>query len=237
MRTSKEQPKRGQVLMFSGGMDSYLAYKLFDPKFLVFCAARHRYQDREAKAIEQLGLRGLVIVDQTLDLSSWERADAIIPLRNLLFAAVGSRYADTVWLGSLLGEGSHDKTPDFYRVASSALRQCYLQDEYWCDGRTVYVESPVASFTKARLLRRALVDGVVTREEVGHTVSCYQPGGFCGRCASCFKRAVATKLNGWVEEYEVDPFSSEKAVAARERLRTGYYHGERRKELEEVFGL
>jgi len=229
-----EQPKPGRALMFSGGMDSYLVHRLWRPEYLVFCAAGHRYERREAQAVERLGLRGAVVVDRTLNLGPWERDDAIVPLRNLLFAAVGSRYADTVWLASLAGEVNWDKTPEFYWTASAALSHCH-RTSYWCEGRTVAVESPCARSTKAQLLRQALLAGV-TREEVGLTVSCYDPGGFCGRCSSCFKRAVATKLNGWVEEYAVDPFGTRKCWEAVAAALQGNYSAQRRTEVLEAVG-
>ena len=33
------------------------------------------------------------------------------------------------------------------------------------------------------------------------TVSCYDAGGFCGRCQSCFRRWIAMSANGLEEEY------------------------------------
>jgi 7-cyano-7-deazaguanine synthase in queuosine biosynthesis len=230
----REVPKPGAALMFSGGMDSYLAFRVFQPAVLVYCTIGHRYQERELLAVERCGLAGRVVLDATLDLSSWERGDAIIPLRNLLLAAVGSRYADRVWLGSLEGEVNWDKTPDFYWTASSALSHCH-RTSYWCEGRLITVESPTAGFTKSGLLREALASGV-TREEVGMTVSCYDPDGFCGRCSSCFKRAVATKLNGWVEDYREDPFQSTVALSAAVKALDGTYGPSRSREILEALG-
>lgn len=229
-----EKKKDGAALMFSGGLDSYLAHRVFQPERLVFCAAGHRYAAREWRAVEELGLADRVVTDRTLDLSGWERPDAIVPLRNLLFAAVGSRHADRVWLGSLEGEINWDKTPEFYWTASTALSHCY-RTSYWCEGRVVTVESPTAAFTKAELVAEALRHGV-TREEMAATVSCYEPDGFCGRCASCFKRAVATKLNGWVEPYASDPFQSTVCLSSVTKALSGTYGPKRSREVLEACG-
>ena len=233
----KEKPNKKTVLLFSGGMDSYLAYRLYHPDVLLYCAARHRYMDREHRAVLELGLGLQVVVDRTLDLSTWERPeDAQVPLRNLLFAAVGSRYGDTVWLASLRGEQSWDKTAEFEEKASDVFSYCY-SSSYWCEGREVVVQSPVFGFTKASLLATAVAVAGVTREEVGRTVSCYAPGGFCGACSSCFKRACATVLNGWLEEYQQDPFDSACGWGYQQKARAGKYPDYRAAEIERAFAL
>lgn len=231
--TSESEMERGSgksVLMVSGGLDSYLAYRLFKPDALVFCAAGHRYEKRELESVGRLWPGGEVRVDRTLSLGTWERGDAIVPLRNLMFACVGSRYGDRVWLGSLLGEVNWDKTPEFYWTASAAISHCYRRS-YWCEGRTVSVESPTAGMTKATLLKEAMEKAGVTREDVARTVSCYSEQGFCGRCPSCFKRAVATKLNGWVEQYAQDPLASVGAFRALVKAVNGDYQHERCEEI------
>lgn len=220
---SHEKKKPGAVLLFSGGLDSYLVHRLWQPEHLLFIACGHRYEKREIQAICDLGddVRSRLHYNYSLNLGGWEREDAIIPLRNLLFAAVASRYADTVWMGGLAGEVNWDKTPEFYWTASAALSHCY-RPSYWCEGRVVHVTSPAAHLTKAELLKLALEKGV-TREEVANTVSCYEKEGFCGECSSCFKRAVATKLNGWVEDYAWPPFESLVAFRAIVKAHQGEY--------------
>ena len=79
-------------------------------------------------------------------------------------------------------------------------------------------------------MKAALSTGV-TREEMARTVSCYSGDGFCGQCSSCFKRAVATKLNGWVEDYAVHPFSTDTAYRALVAAAQGGYPPRRCEEI------
>jgi 7-cyano-7-deazaguanine synthase in queuosine biosynthesis len=221
----KDHPKNKTVMLFSGGLDSYLAYRIYKPDVLLYCACNHKYQARELKAIRDLKLKDQVTVDFSLDLEKWERTDAIIPLRNLLFAAVASRYGDLIWLGALSDEINWDKSKQFMAIASITMSHCY-NPSYWCDGRTIDIESPVKKFTKAQLIALALELGIKP-EEWAKTVSCYSKAGFCGECSSCFKRWVAHTLNGITEKYKVDPWKTDKARENVNKLCNRTYTGQR----------
>lgn len=223
----KEAPKPGAALLYSGGMDSYLAYLLYRPAVAVYVASGHRYQDAELRALGELRLP--FTVDRSLSLTGWERSDytAIVPTRNLLFACVASRYADTVWLASLRGEhGGGDKSDKFYAQAGELLRTCY-ESSKWCEGRAIEVKSPTSWATKAELLRACLAGGLTTKDAVARTSSCYSPpanGSRCGRCYSCARRAVATLANGYVEDYPTDPLEHWTAWSMLARAAAGGYY-------------
>lgn len=227
MNQTMDKKINKKVLLFSGGLDSYLTYRLFKPDVLLYCACGHMYQSRELKAIKDLKLP--VEVDYTLDLEKWERKDAIIPLRNLLFAAVASRYGDIVWLGALMDEINPDKSQHFMHAAGLAMTKSY-EKSYWSEGREVYVESPVKFYTKARLIYTALQSGI-KQEEWAKTVSCYSKQGFCGECSSCFKRWVAHTLNGLHEVYEKHPINSTVSMTAIGKVVKGTYTGIRAEEI------
>lgn len=219
----KDKSIAKRVLLFSGGLDSYLVHRLFKPEVLLYVGCNHKYQDREEKAIKDLKLDKVVKRDLSLDLQRWERTDAIIPLRNMLFAAVASRYGDTIWMGSLRGEINWDKTDEFYWLTSAAMSHCY-NASYWSEGRVIKVESPVQHLTKAQLIARAIKEGI-NPKDWSKTVSCYDSRGFCGQCSSCFKRWVAHTLNGITEKYKVDPLESRESQLALEKVREGTYTG------------
>lgn len=219
----KEKKIEKTVLLFSGGLDSYLVYKLFNPDVLLYVACNHKYQSRELRAIKDLNLNKKIIVDYSLDLEKWERVDAIVPLRNLLFSAVASRYGDVIWMGALAGEINWDKSKQFMALAGLTMSHCYNQS-YWNEGRVVYVESPVVHLTKTQLLAQACKVGIPVNE-FSKTVSCYHKDGFCGECSSCFKRWIACTLNGIVEKYKVNPGSGVQASIAIAKLIDKTYTG------------
>lgn len=225
----KDRKNPKTVLLFSGGLDSYLVQRLYKPDVLLYCACNHQYQRRELKAIKELGIKQFVHFDETLDLAQWERRDAIIPLRNLLFSAVASRYGDIVWLGALSDEINWDKSKNFMALAGLVMTECY-RESYWSDGREIYVESPVKHLTKAQLIRKAREAGIQP-EEWSKTVSCYTKDGFCGECSSCFKRWVAHTLNGISEKYKVDPLHSQMCLNNIAKVVNQTYRGIRAVEV------
>lgn len=229
-----EAAKPRRILAYSGGLDSYLVARLWPCEVLVFCSLGQRYAIREIQAINDLAANapphGELIFDHSLQLGPWERfSDSIIPLRNLLIAAACTRYGDTIVTGTLAGEINHDKTPDFFRAAAEVMTICY-RPSYWCEGREIRFDNPASGLTKAGLIRLATERGIDPRDW-SHTVSCYSPHGFCGRCGSCFKRWVAHEVNGIREDYHTPPWRSRYALEAFGKAIDGEYPSQRAAEV------
>ena len=66
-----------KVLLYSGGMDSWLISRLWKPDVKLYIDMNTRYSKEEIKRLPK------DVVIEKLDLSKWERNDKIIPLRNL----------------------------------------------------------------------------------------------------------------------------------------------------------
>ena len=81
-----------KVLLYSGGMDSWLIDKLWKPDIRLYIDMNTRYSKEEMKRLPD------DIVIEKLDLSKWEREDKIIPLRNM-YLMVSQRIMATksVW--------------------------------------------------------------------------------------------------------------------------------------------
>lgn len=74
-----------KILLYSGGMDSYLIDKLWNPDRRIYVDMHTRYSEQEKMCI--LKRRNDVeFVD--FPLGQWEREDKIIPLRNLYLPMV-----------------------------------------------------------------------------------------------------------------------------------------------------
>ena len=69
-----------KVLLYSGGMDSWLISHIWKPDMKVYVNMHTRYSEEEIKRIKELN-EDVTIID--FPLGQWEREDAIIPLRNL----------------------------------------------------------------------------------------------------------------------------------------------------------
>lgn len=205
------------VLLFSGGLDSFIVYRLLRRKnvrpALLYVTMGHKYEQKEVETIEMLGEmmcnldeRMAVKYSGRLYLGDLEERDGHIPLRNLLLieTALVETRADVVLLAALSGETSTDKSGSFFRKVSKQMSELLY--------REVQVMSPVRGYTKTELVGKYLdkfnrPDDV---EMLTATRSCYNTGHLpCGRCMACFRRWVAMSLNGIKEQYEQPPWEWE----------------------------
>ena len=113
-----------KVLLYSGGMDSWLISHIWKPDMKVYVNMHTRYSEEEIKRIKELN-EDVTIID--FPLGQWEREDAIIPLRNLyLVMAIcnltGSEDVD-ICLGATAGDRVLDKSPEFAEKATELLNQ------------------------------------------------------------------------------------------------------------------
>ncbi len=207
-----------RVLLYSGGMDSWIADYLWQPDVRLYATLGHRYQDAELKVIARSGAR--VVRDNRVHLGDLELPNAIIPLRNLYLIAMATHYGHTVALGALAGEVNPDKSFRFREQMQAVLTTCYAAS-YWSEGERVSVQYPLAGFSKAQAVAAYIDAGGDPGTLVQMTRSCYAPGDLpCGQCSACLKRHIALTLNGLEEETVDDPHESPYLDTLRDRWPT-----------------
>jgi 7-cyano-7-deazaguanine synthase in queuosine biosynthesis len=120
------------------------------------------------------------------DAGGLDWSNYIVPARNLVLAAIGSKYASTVWIVSTKRSdetvGTPDKTSRFYQSATQIFTAFY--------NRRILVTSPFRSYSKLEVVQR-YIDGGGSTEALKATFSCYSPkekGTPCGTCYACYKR-------------------------------------------------
>jgi len=192
-----------RVLLFSGGVDSSALALLWPHDSKLYVDMRTRYSEAEKAHL------GGDVAQVELPLTRWERADGIIPMRNLFLVAIASLYGEQIALGAVAGERMLDKTPMFAKMASEILDYLWQAGEPgrrpqgWTQGREIKVELPVVHLTKAELIREVVkVKGIkATTELADRAWSCYEPvegpsrEGLplqqCGRCKPCIRNWLA----------------------------------------------
>lgn len=229
-----ETPKLKKVLLFSGGLDSWIAMRLWKPDLLLYIAINHRAQEKEQESIQRLQPLPIPFsIDTRLCLRTEERLDAIIPLRNLYFAMIASRYGDTIGMGVLHGEVNGDKSHSFRKQAGAIMSLCY-SSSYWSKGRNIQVIYPICQWTKAEAIHEYLRKGF-SKKELLLTRSCYATTSIhCGVCSNCVKRYIAFVLNGIKEPYARHPSKSPFVMEFKKRFSS--YDPKRRREIIKVFG-
>lgn len=195
------------VLLYSGGMDSFIANWLLTPDVLLYIRVGSRYEEKELKYvrtfIDSFGLRDKYHEIDLRFLRDFEMDNAHIPLRNLFFIEIASLFGDVVYLSALRGETSKDKSKKFRKKSQYLINYC-LNDDLGEDYRhKVKVEFPFKKITKAKLLKKYLntakdeLDVPILKHYLENfTVSCYSDtDDMCGCCMSCYRRWVAETLN------------------------------------------
>ena len=116
----KEKATGNMVLLFSGGMDSVIFDHLLKPDVLLYLPTGSKYEYIETQKLDSLAMKGyidnkkLVVLPDVLNLSLFERDDAIVPNRNAFLLLFASLYGEILILGSVQGDRSYDKDEVFY---------------------------------------------------------------------------------------------------------------------------
>jgi 7-cyano-7-deazaguanine synthase in queuosine biosynthesis len=194
----KENSIKKKVLLFSGGMDSIMGWKLLNPDILLYIRIGSRYEDKEIRWCNELKAKynAPIIFDNRLSLKDKEREDLIIPLRNLFFISIASYYGDTIYLGAMAGDRVLDKSIEFTNNMSSILTYLY-QKQHWCKERNIQVKALYdKKMTKTQLVKIYKKKGY-DLDLLRNSLSCYsEEEGHCGWCKPCFRKWVSFKNNG-----------------------------------------
>lgn len=181
-----------KVLLYSGGMDSWLIDKIWKPDVKLYVDMGTKYSQEEIKR-----LPSDVIVEK-LDLSTWEREDKIIPLRNMFLIGIATNYGNEICLGATAGDRVLDKSPIFADMYEQLLNYLY-QKQHWTEERKIRINLDFKKYTKAQLVRIYKEQRGDIEDAFASSFSCYSPedGKECWKCKPCFRKFIAFALNGY----------------------------------------
>lgn len=221
------------VLLFSGGMDSLIFNTLLKPDVLLYIPSGSNYESIETLKIKNLVQKGfinkekLVILDDVLNLRRFERDDMIVPNRNAFLILLASMYGETIYLGSVSGDRSSDKCPEFFEKIEILLNQMWTS-QHWTEARTFKILDPFKDKTKTELVKMFL-DAGGKSEALLESYSCYSGNSTpCGTCKPCIRRFVSF-VNNDIKipegHYEKDPLSAEWIYEFLPKMYKGEYRG------------
>lgn len=196
-----------KILLYSGGMDSYLIDKLWKPDRRIYVDMHTRYSKQEIDCIKKRR-NDVEFID--FPLGQWEREDKIIPLRNLYLPMVicnitGNEDVD-ICLGATAGDRVLDKSQEYVEKATDLLNYLY-QPQWWIpNGKKVRVNIDYKKYTKEDLLKMYMEQGGDLDKAYNESFSCYEPdeeGNICGVCKPCFRKFVAFASVGYEFPEEV----------------------------------
>lgn len=189
-----------KVLLYSGGMDSWLISNIWKPDIKLYVNMHTRYSEQEIKKIKENN-EDVTIID--FPLGQWEREDAIIPLRNLYLVMVACNitYDEDVeiCLGATAGDRVLDKSSEFVTKTNDLLNYLYKPQHWIPKGKQVKINIDFKSKTKTELIKMFVENGGNIDEAFHKSFSCYNPinGCECWKCKPCFRKFVSFNLNNY----------------------------------------
>lgn len=188
-----------KVLLYSGGMDSWLMSKLWKPDIKLYVDMKTRYSENELARIRKEP--DVQVVE--FPLGQWEREDAIIPLRNMYLAMVACNVTGSedveILIGATAGDRVLDKSPEFVNKATDLLSYLYTPQHWIPEGKKVRVCIDYKQYTKTDLLKMFKEQGGDLEEAFTRSFSCYDPvgGHECWHCKPCFRKFTAFSEAGY----------------------------------------
>jgi 7-cyano-7-deazaguanine synthase len=224
-----------EVVLFSGGMDSLIAWEYLGNPCRLYVNLKHRYSVQERLAC--IGLcpieepKRFIYCENDIGMF-FEKEDAEIPMRNLFLAMMAAwKGFDKIWISVQRDEKSiPDRTRKFFDNASSFLS--------FLNGRLIQVDTPFPHKDKVQMVDWYIKAGK-SIERLKDTWACYNPvnGQPCANCGACFRRFVAFKLNGIEEDWFEKLRGSEVVSLYEKRAKEGYYGMTRDKYILDAIGM
>jgi len=219
--------KNKNILLFSGGLDSFIAWHYLNYPPVLFMNAGQSYAKKELETVEYFAQKYKKMkleINNSLDLSQWEEKNYYIPYRNVLFSMIGSLYASKIYLVGIKGDSVDDNNP----IATKLMSEFFINFNY---NKNIIVTSPFYQKSKSQIVRWYLKQKLPIQELL-KTRSCYNKDsqGQCGKCGSCFRRWVALENNNIKEKYDSPPWEWVEVKNYIRKMRAGLYDKERTEE-------
>lgn len=203
------------ILLYSGGLDSFIAWEYLKRPKTIYFDLRHRYSKHERRAIQKT--IPWTIIDSSLNLGHWEKDDADIPMRNAFMIMLASMYDKEIVLVVQKGEMSiPDRSSQFFFSFAAWLN--------WMKGENGHtLTSPFFDMTKTQMVKWYIDQGLSAHQLV-KTRSCFsdeeEP---CGACGACFRRWVAFRNNGIIEHHKHNIMKWDQIPVYIEKMKAGEY--------------
>ena len=185
-----------KVLLYSGGMDSWLIDKLWKPDVKLFFDIGTPNCQQELERVKKRN--DVEIIKFPLAQFEQPQNNYYLPLRNLHFVAYAAHYGDTICLGATGSSTHKDKNDVFGNLCENAIN--YLLSEDSTRTEPVKIVMPYRGKSKTEILAEYLMQGGDIEECYNATFSCYNPthdGKPCMNCTSCLSKFTAFYNNGY----------------------------------------
>jgi 7-cyano-7-deazaguanine synthase in queuosine biosynthesis len=177
------------VVLFSGGIDSYIAWHYLGMPKTVYFDLNTPYSKKEIKVVKKLIPE--TIIEKVIDFSTRQEGEnAYIPYRNIHLAMLANKYSDNIVIAGLKDDKVNDKNEKVFHELSS-----FMSDMM---NRPILIHSPFWDMTKEQIVGWYLHRYRNSINNLMETISCYSSSkkNYCGRCPACFRKWCAFRANG-----------------------------------------
>ena len=160
-----------RILLFSGGLDSYIAWHFLEKPKTVYFNLKTSYSDYEIRVEKELIPD--TIIDNSLNLASRQDSNsdaAFIPMRNLYLAMLACKYGDEIIICGLKDDCVVDKTPESFDICSGFLSTL--------NNKQIRVISPFWEMSKADIVKWYLEEYHGDTAKLSKTITIFLPTTF-----------------------------------------------------------
>lgn len=184
-----------KVLLYSGGTDSWLIDRIWEPDIKLYINIHGFYSDVEVSKLP----KDVKIVDFPL-LGQFEEHDTnFVPLRNLYFLMIASNYGDEICYGATGSDrGSKDKRAEFITMTQDLLDFCLTGNSFTPD-RNIHINTEFVNMNKFEIIQKYLDCRGTIEQFVQDSFSCYHSidGKECYHCKQCYKKFLEAYYFGY----------------------------------------
>ena len=175
-----------KVLLYSGGLDSYIISKLWKPDVKLYFDYGTEQNELEIRHLPE------DVIIKKLPIGEYIQNDGIktLPLRNLIFAALAINYGEEIAIGGLKSDLHYDKKPKFAAAATRLFNSILTKER---EPKKIKISIPYAAYDKSDLVFDYLCQGGTIEELNKNSWSCHFPDQDkpCGHCQACNARNKA----------------------------------------------
>jgi 7-cyano-7-deazaguanine synthase len=214
------------ILLFSAGIDSYVAWHYLQFPKTVYFHLNTPYSNREMETVKYLIPD--TIIDRSLDLGFRQYGvNAYVPFRNLYLTMLAHNYCmpdengrRMIVIAGLKDDKVRDKNEGAFGLFGKVLSE--IEDQ------RILVHSPFWNLTKSAVVEWFLKTHPEKKNDLILTISCYSgTESYCGRCPSCFRKWNAL----WDNKIHLGFFDEQLMSQYYNRANTYYYIPERNESI------
>lgn len=193
-----------KVLMYSGGLDSFIISRNFDFDHIVFAVLGNgdNLQELERAKADPFVSKRLIVVDLPMD--RFELGNKIIPYRNHMLALLGAQYGNEIYFGFTGGDTTKDK--DFvFKAQMEGILNYFAIDQHKVNHQNYpySIHMPYKEHSKGQMVEEYLRLGGDAEQLLTVSRSCYsETDQECGTCRSCLRKYTALSVNGFTHAYK-----------------------------------